>query len=114
MKDKNITISLSEYRDLLLKERPNDNDKWVLEKIKEFIYTNAKLNRDYNEIIIERYNGFEEKILNFIKMVDFEFYKSIVKRCYDIELEKEEIKLRVEKMNAIKELNKEKKEKENE
>lgn len=114
MKDKNITISLSEYRNLLLKERPNDNDKWVLEKIKEFIATNAKLNRDYNEIIIERYNGFEEKILNFIKMVDFEFYKSIVKRCYDIELEKEEIKLRVEKMNAIKELNKEKKEKENE
>lgn len=114
MKDKNITISLSEYRDLLLKERPNDNDKWVLEKIKEFIATNAKLNRDYNEITIERYNGFEEKILNFIKMVDFEFYKSIVKRCYDIELEKEETKLRVEKMNAIKELNKEKKEKENE
>lgn len=106
MKDKNITISLSEYRDLLLKERPNDNDKWVLEKIKEFIATNAKLNRDYSEISIDDYH-FDDKILKFIKMVDFEFYKSIVKRCYDIELEKEETKLRVEKMNAIKELNKE-------
>lgn len=42
-----------------------------------------------------------------------DFYKTIVKKCYDIEMEKEEAKLRVEKMNAIKKLNKEQKEKEN-
>ena len=107
MKDKNITISLSEYRDLLLKERPSNNDKWLLEKLKGFIASNAKLDRNCNEITIEKYNGFEEKILNFIKMADFEFYKTIVKKCYDIEIEKEEEKLRVEKMNKIKELNKE-------
>lgn len=116
MENNNVTISLSEYRDLLLKERPNDNDKWLLEKIKNFIAQNAKLNRDCNFIEIGRYDGFEEKILEFIKNIDFEFYKTIVKQCYDMEMEKEEAKLRVEKMNAIKELNKEveKKEKEHE
>lgn len=114
MKDKNITISLNEYKELLLKERPSDNDKWMLEKIKTFIAENTKLDRDYNEITIKDSYDFARDILKFIKLVDFEFYKSIVKKCYDIELEKEEAKLRVEKMNAIKELNREKKEKENE
>ena len=112
MKDKNITISLAEYKELLLKERPSDNDKWLLEKIKTFIAENTKLDRDYNEITIKDSYDFARDILKFIKLVDLEFYKSIVKKCYDIELEKEETKLRVEKMNAIKELNKEKKENE--
>ena len=112
MKDKNITVSLAEYKELLLKERPSDNDKWLLEKIKTFIAENTKLDRDYNEITIKDSYDFARDILKFIKLVDLEFYKSIVKKCYDIELEKEETKLRVEKMNAIKELNKEKKENE--
>lgn len=111
MKDKNITISLAEYKELLLKERPSDNDKWLLEKIKTYIAENTILDRDYNEITIKDSYDFARDILKFIKLVDLEFYKSIVKKCYDIELEKEETKLRVEKMNAIKELNKEKKRK---
>ena len=109
MKDKNITISLSEYKELLLKERPSDNDKWLLEKIKDYIASQSKLNRDYNSIEIKDSYDFARDILRFIKMVDLEFYKLIVKKCYDDELEKEETKLRVEKMNAIKELNKQNK-----
>lgn len=113
MKDKNITISMSEYKELLLKERPNDNDKWLLEKIKNFIADQCKLDRDCRDISIKDSYDFARDILNFIRLVDMDFYKSIVKKCYDDEIEKEEAKLRVEKMNAIKELNKEKKEKEN-
>lgn len=108
MKDKNITISLSEYRDLLLKERPNDNDKWLVEKIKNFVAQKCKLNRECSEIEVKDSWHFGSELLEFIKIADFEFYKTIVKKCYDIEMEKEETKLRIEKMNAIKELNKEK------
>ena len=108
MKDKNITISLSEYRDLLLKERPNDNDKWLVEKIKNFVAQKCKLNRECSEIEVKDSWNFGSVLLKFIKIADFEFYKTIVKKCYDIEMEKEETKLRIEKMNAIKELNKEK------
>lgn len=109
MKDKNITISLSEYKELLLKERPSDNDKWLLEKIKTFIAENTKLDSDYKDITIKDSYDFTRDILKFIKLVDMDFYKSIVKKCYDKKLEEEETKLRVEKMNAIKELNKEQK-----
>lgn len=109
MKDKNITISLSEYKELLLKERPSDNDKWLLEKIKTFIAENTKLDSDYKDITIKDSYDFARDILRFIKLVDMDFYKSIVKKCYDKKLEEEETKLRVEKMNAIKELNKEQK-----
>ena len=107
MKDKNITISLSEYKELLLKERPSDNDKWLLEKIKTFIANNTKLDSDYKDITIKDSYVFARDILKFIKLVDMDFYKEIVKKCYNTKLEEEEAKLRVEKMNAIKELNKE-------
>lgn len=110
MKDKNITISLSEYKDLLLKERPNDNDKWLLEKIKEYLSQNCKLDRNCKNIEVNDSWNFGSKLLEFIKMIDIEFYKSLVKKCYDEKLYEEETKLRVEKMNAIKELNKENKE----
>ena len=105
MKDKNITISLSEYRDLLLKERPNDNDKWLVEKIKNFVAQKCKLNRECSEIEVKDSWNFGSELLKFIKIADFEFYETIVKKCYDIEISKEETKLRIEKM---KELNKEK------
>lgn len=110
MKNKTITIELNEYKELLLKERPSDNDKWLLEKIKNYIAENCELDRDCSEITIKDSYDFARDILRFIKMVDMDFYKTIVKKCYDIEIEKEETKLRVEKMNAIKELNKEQRE----
>ena len=114
MKEKQITISINEYKELLLKERPNDNDKWLLEKIKEFIVEHCKLNQNCKTIEIESDWRFSEELLKFLKMIDINFYKAIVKKCYDKKLEEEEIKLRVEKMNAIKELNKENKGENNE
>lgn len=113
MKEKNVTITMSEYKELLLKERPSDNDKWLLEKIKNFIANSCKLDSEYKNVSIKSNWGFSEDLLKFLKMVDMDFYKSIVKKCYDDKLEEEETKLRVEKMNAIKKLNKEQKEKEN-
>ena len=109
MKDKNITISLSEYKELLLKERPSDNDKWILGKIKDFIAEECKLTDNYKNIELKNSWHIGERLLDFIKLVDMNFYKQIVKKCYDDKLEEETTKLRVEKMNAIKELNKEKK-----
>lgn len=110
MKDKNVTITLNEYKELLLKERPNDNDKWLLEKIKEFISQKCKLESDYKSIEVKNSWDFAKDFLNFIKLIDIEYYKGLVKKCYDDKLAEEETKLRVEKMNAIKELNKEQKE----
>lgn len=80
------------------------------EKIKEYISQKCKLSSDYKNIEIRDSWDFSKDFLKFIKMIDIEFYKSIVKKCYDEKLYEEETKIRVEKMNAIKELNKENKE----
>lgn len=112
MKDENVTISLSEYKELLLKERPSENDKWLLEKIKDFIANNCELDSNYKNIEINSSWKFSEDLLKFIKLIDMEYYKTIVEKCYNNKLEEEETKLRVEKMNAIKELNKEQEENE--
>ena len=79
MKDKNITISLSEYRELLLKERPNDNDKWLVEKIKDFISEDRDIEKNIDTptyisessgtYVSEIAEGEEpENLLNFTKL----------------------------------------------
>ena len=77
--------------------------------MKDFIASECQLDRECQKVEIKDSYDFARNILKFIKMVDLSFYKSIVKKCYDNKLEEEENKLRVEKMNAIKELNKENK-----
>lgn len=103
--NKNITISVEEYKELLLKERPSDNDKWLLGKIKEFVVSQCKLS-DTNNITVDRYS-FGEDFVKFIKTLDREFYKEIVKKAYDEKISDEENKLKMEKLRALKEANKE-------
>lgn len=107
MKEECVTITLEEYKELLLKERPNDNDKWLLGKIKDFIASECVLDDDYQSIQISSSYSFAEHIMDFLKLIDKEFYKQIVKKCYDDKLEEEETRLRKEKMKALKELDKE-------
>lgn len=106
--NKNITISVEEYKELLLKERPSDNDKWLLGKIKEFIIENCKI--DDNKIVLKNRYDFGDDFIKFIKVVDVNFYKEIIKSSYDKKMEEEENKLKMEKLRALKEANKEVKE----
>ena len=103
--NKNITISVDEYKELLLKERPSENDKWLLGKIKEFIINNCKIN-DEN---IEPTNSwdFGKDFIKFIQIIDKGFYKEIIKKAYDDKIEQEENKLKMEKLRALKEASKE-------
>lgn len=104
--NKNITISVEEYKELLLKERPSDNDKWLLGKIKEFVVSQCKLSDTNNITVVDRYS-FGEDFVKFIKTLDREFYKEIVKKAYDEKISDEENKLKMEKLRALKEANKE-------
>ena len=93
---KNLELGRLKKKIKKAKERPNDNDKWLLEKIKNFIANNCKLDSDYKDISVRDSYDFARDILKFIKMIDMDFYKLIVKKCYDDKLA-EEVKLRVEK-----------------
>ena len=103
MANKNeVTISLEEYKELLLKERPDDNDKWILGKLKEFIAGECKLKGE--DIEIKDTWEFARHLLDYIKIIDKQFYKEIVKKVYDEKMEKENNKLKMEKARKIKEI----------
>src|SRR5574344_287573 len=103
--NKNITISVDEYKELLLKERPLENDKWLLGKIKEFVINNCTINGENIEPSSSW--DFGKDFIKFISVIDKEFYKDIIKKAYDDKIEKEENKLKMEKLRALKEANKE-------
>ena len=106
MANKNeVTISLEEYKELLLKERPDNNDKWILGKIKEFIVGECKLKGE--EVEVRNTWDFEDRLLKYIKIIDKQFYKEIVKKVYDEEIEEQSNKLKMEKARKIKEIEKE-------
>lgn len=106
MANKNeVTISLEEYKELLLKERPNDNDKWILGKIREFIADNCKLSGE--KIEAKDSWDFARDFLNYLKIIDKEFYKELIKKVYDAEIEKKNNELKMEKARAIKQVDEE-------
>jgi len=103
MANKNeVTISLEEYKELLLKERPDDNDKWLLGKLKEFIVGECKLKGE--DVEIKDTWEFARHMLDYIKIIDKQFYKEIVKKVYDEKMEEENNKLKMEKARKIKEI----------
>lgn len=102
-----VTITLQEYKDLITREMPNDNDKWVLNKLKDFILDNVTLDSSNREISIKSSYDFANNILKFIKIVDINWYKDIIKKSFDKKMEEEENKLKIAKMNEIKKINKE-------
>lgn len=105
MNNKNITIDVEEYKELLLKERPSDNDKWLLNKIKEFIINNCKVQNE----TIEPKNSWDfcKDFIKFLKVIDITFYKEIISKAYDEKIKDEENKMKMEKLRALKEANKE-------
>jgi len=108
MANKNeIIISLEEYKELLLKEKPNNKDKMLLERIKELLFEHIKYGKDWNDnvnIDFKHDNRFTEELITTIKVVDKEFYKEMVKFVCDEKLKKEQEKTKMEKARAIKDI----------
>lgn len=87
MSDKRIetvTIPLEEYKALLMKERPSDMDKALVQSIKDAVIENCKIEeRDY----YQKYHGlatksdsaFVEEVMNAIYYTDREAFCDIYK-----------------------------------
>lgn len=108
MANKNeVTISLEEYKELLLKEKPNDKDRMLLERIKELLFEHIKYEKDWNDnvsIDFKYDSRFTEELITTIKVVDKEFYKEMIKFVCDEKLKKEQEKAKMEKARAIKDI----------
>ena len=110
MANKNeVTISLDEYKELLLKDKPNNKDAMLLDRIKELLYDHIKYEKDWNDnITIDfKYDSkFCEELITIIKVADKEFYKEMLKYVCDEKAKKDAEKAKMEKARAIKDLNK--------
>ena len=109
MANKNeVTISLEEYKELLLKDKPNNKDTMLLERIKDLLFEHIKYYKDWNDDItidFKNDSDFCNELITTIKVIDKEFYKEMLKFVCDEKAKKDAEKAKMEKARAIKQVN---------
>lgn len=110
MANKNeLIISVEEYKELLLKDKPNNKDTMLLESIKELLYEHIKYEKDWNDNITIGFkydSKFCDELITTIKVIDKEFYKEMLKFVCDEKTKKDAEKAKMEKARAIKDIDK--------
>ena len=109
-----VTISINEYKDLLLHSKENITpiEKILLDRIIEFIKDSATWEKNYYDKYEIRFKNFNEnKLLDLIKYVDPVTYQDIYKYVSDETYKKQCDELKMERLRAIKEVKKESEEK---
>lgn len=110
MANKNeVTINLEEYKELLLKDKPNNKDAMLLDRIKDLIFDSIKYDKDWNDdvkIDFKSNTKFTEDLITLIKFLDKDLYKSMIKFVCDEKAKKDKENTDMEKARAIKKLNK--------
>lgn len=111
MANKNeIVISIDEYKELLLKDKPNNKDTMLLDRIKTLLYEHIKYRKDWEDnITIDfKYDSkFCEELITTIKVIDKDLYKEMIKFVCDEKAKKDAEKAKMEKARAIKDIDKE-------
>ena len=111
MANKNeIIISLDEYKELLLKDKPNNTDVMLLDRIKQLLLDHIEYYKNYYdkvEIRFEDSSDFNNELLTTIKIIDKDFYKQMIKQVCDDKRKKDEENTNMEKARAIKDIDKE-------
>lgn len=110
MANKNeIVISIDEYKELLLKDKPNNKDTMLLDRIKTLLYEHVKYEKDWDgniTIDFKHDSKFCDELITTIKVIDKEFYKEILKFVCDEKAKKDAEKSKMEKARAIKDIDK--------
>ena len=74
MANKNeVIISLDEYKELLLKDKPNNKDTMLLDRIKVLLYEHIKYEKDWNDVITVDFkhdSRFCDELMTTIKVID--------------------------------------------
>lgn len=111
MANKNeIVISIDEYKELLLKDKPNNKDTMLLDRIKTLLYEHIKYRKDWEDNItidFKYYSKFCEELITTIKVIDKDLYKEMIKFVCDEKAKKNAEKAKMEKARAVKDIDKE-------
>lgn len=110
-KTQTVTISLEEYRELLLKEKPNSNDHEMLERIfneiqKHLVYSDSHYNSGYigDDMKVDNSTEVICEIMRMVKYVDFERYMKMWNQVQTRERKRKDMEAQIEQMNKAKEM----------
>lgn len=106
-----VTIPLEEYKDLLLKEKPSDHDKEVLNRMFDIIASNLVYTESdfYSYVVMKnvKINEAEKvikEIFTMLKYLDIERYMSIWNKVMTNERERKAKEELAKQMNDAKEI----------
>lgn len=103
MANKNeVIISTEEYKELVSKGIPNENEKWFKNKLEEFLEEQFKI--DGTNLDIKNDWEFGNSFEKWLKIIDKEMYKRIYNKLYDEKIKKANDKMKMEKTRANKEI----------
>lgn len=105
-----VVISLTEYKELLLKSRENiaPLEKILLERIIDYIKEKATWEKNYYDRYKIGFKNFSEnELIDLIKYVDPITYQDIYKYVSDETYKKQCDELKMERLRALKDLKKE-------
>lgn len=110
-----ISIPLEEYKELLLRERPSEREKWLfagfVEVLQEGLTYTEQTERDrwYTNVVgphmkVEKADDLVHELLRLIKYRDRELYMRLVNGVMTAERERKANEERVKQMNEAKEI----------
>lgn len=110
-----VTIPLEEYKELLLRNKPKDNNETIMfnkiideiEKDLEYKENDYYSNIVMKNVAIKDSDKVIKEILTMIKYIDFDRYMTIWNNVMNIHRKQEEEKMKIEQMNKEKEIRKE-------
>lgn len=110
-----VTIPLEEYKELLLKNKPKDNNETIMfNKIVDEIERNLEYTKDeyYSSVVMKNVRLKDsdkviKEIINMIKYIDFDRYITIWNKVMTNHRKEEEEKMKIKQMNDSKEIRKE-------
>lgn len=106
-----VTITLEEYKELLLKEKPTDKDRELLKRIIDIVEPNLKYSdyrydscRVMEDVKIEDVEKVAKDIFTMLKYVDFDKYMEIWNKVMTAERKRKEQEELINQMNKAKEM----------
>ena len=95
-----VTITTEEYRELISKGVPNENDKYFKAKLEEFLEEEMKI--EGSKLDAKNDWNFSENFEKWLKIIDKPMYKRIYNKLYDEKMKKETDKMKMKKARANK------------
>lgn len=116
-KTQTVTISLEEYKELLLKEKPTDNEHEILTRILSVITSHIRYSdkdtwsSSYlgDNMKIEDCSEVVKEIMKILKYADFDRYMTIWNGVQTAERNRKAMQEKLDQMNRAKELREENK-----